>query len=144
MRLDVRMLHKFFVPAAWALLALIAYATISPIQARPTLPTSSSIEHLIAFLALGTVFCLAYPRQLAYVGLIVLGSAILLEILQLLTPDRHARILDAVEKIAGGAFGITAGRAMHYFRQGAALARGRANQPSAKSLYLAPTKELCL
>jgi VanZ family protein len=51
------------------------------------------------------------------VWLIVLGSAVLLEFMQLLTPGRHGRILDAVEKIAGGAAGIFAGRAILYFEQ---------------------------
>jgi hypothetical protein len=39
-------------------------------------------------------------------------SAVLLELDQLLTPDRHGRIQDA-----GGALGIVAGRAMLYFQQ---------------------------
>ncbi len=42
--------------------------------------------------------------------MIVLGSAALLEVLQLLTPDRHRRLLDAIEKIVGDAVGIAAGR----------------------------------
>jgi hypothetical protein len=106
---DIRMFHKLMVVAAWALLALIACATISPIQDRPTLLTSSSFEHLAAFAVLGTLFYLAYPRRIAFVCLIVLGSAVVLELLQQLTPDRHGRIPDALEKIAGGAAGIVAG-----------------------------------
>jgi hypothetical protein len=39
---------------------------------------------------------------------IVLGSAILLEFLQILLPDRDARIVDAIEKIAGGGTGVFA------------------------------------
>jgi len=46
------------------------------------------------------------------VCLIVLGSAVVLEFVQLLTTDRHGRIPDAVEKIAGGASGVVAGRAI--------------------------------
>ena len=111
------MLHKLITVAAWALLAFIAYATISPIQDRPTLPTSSSFEHLAAFAVLGGLFCFAYPRQIVLVCLIVLGSAVLLEFAQLLTPDRHGRIQDAIEKMAGGAVGILAGRAILYFGQ---------------------------
>jgi hypothetical protein len=103
------MFHKPIAVAAWALLALIAFATILPIQYRPTLPISSSFEHLAAFAVLGTLFYLAYPRRIAFVCLIVLGSAVVLELLQQLTPDRHGRIPDAVEKIAGGAAGIVAG-----------------------------------
>jgi VanZ family protein len=51
------------------------------------------------------------------VCLIVLGSAVLLEIVQLLTPDRHGRIQDAIEKIAGGVVGIVAARAILSFEQ---------------------------
>jgi hypothetical protein len=111
------MFQKFLAFAAWALLAFILNATISPIQERPTLPTSSSFEHLAAFAALGGLFCVAYPRHIAVVCLIVFGSAVLLEIIQLLTPDRHGRIQDAIEKMAGGVVGILAGRAILYFEQ---------------------------
>jgi hypothetical protein len=36
----------------------------------------------------------------------LLGSAVVLELLQKLTPDRHARLLDASEKVVGGLLGI--------------------------------------
>ena len=111
------MFHKLITVAAWAVLAFIVYATISPIQDRPTLPTSSSFEHLAAFAVLGTLFCAAYPRQIVLVCLIVLGGAVLLEIMQLLTPDRHGRIQDAIEKMAGGFVGRVVGRAILYFDQ---------------------------
>ena len=103
------MFQKLIAVAAWALLVFIAFATISPIQDRPTLPISSSFEHLAAFAVLGALFYLVYPPHIAFVCLIVLGSAVVLELLQQLTPDRHGRIPDAVEKIAGGATGIVAG-----------------------------------
>jgi hypothetical protein len=114
---DIRMLHKLIAVAAWTLLAFIAYATISPIQARPTLFASPSFERLAAFTVLGALFCLAYPRHIVVVCLIVLGSAVLLELAQLLTPDRHGRIQDAIIKMMGGALGIVAGRAMLYFQR---------------------------
>ena len=109
------MSQKLVTVAAWTLLAFTAYATISPI--RPSLFTSPSLERLAAFAFLGALFCLAYPRHILLVCLIVLGSAVLLEIVQLLTPDRHGRIQDAVIKMTGGALGIAAGRAMLYFQQ---------------------------
>jgi len=111
------MLHKLIGLAAWALLAFIVYATISPIQDRPRLPTSVSLERFGAFLVLGALFCLAYPRQAVLVCLIVIGSAVLLEFAQLLTPDRHGRVQDAIEKMAGGAVGIVAGKAILRFEQ---------------------------
>jgi VanZ family protein len=111
------MFHKLITGAAWTVLAFIVYATISPIQHRPTLPTAPRFEHLVAFAVLGALFCLAYPRQIVLVCLIVLGSAILLEIMQLLAHDRHGRIQDAIQKMAGGAIGIAAGRAIFYFAE---------------------------
>jgi hypothetical protein len=59
----------------------------------------------------------AYPRHIGLVCLIVLGSAMLLELAQLLTPDRHGRIQDAIIKMTGGAIGIVAGRAILYAQQ---------------------------
>ena len=109
------MFDKITAIAAWALLAFVAFATISPIQDRPTLATSSSLEHLAAFAALGILFSVAYRKQFALVCLIVIGSAVLLEYAQLLTPDRHGRVEDALEKIAGGAAGILLGRIVVYF-----------------------------
>jgi VanZ family protein len=106
------MLQKFITIAAWALLAFITYATLSPIQARPTSPVPASVEHFAAFAALGILFCLAYPKHTALACALVFGSAALLEIAQLLTPDRHARLADALLKLAAGASGIAVVTAM--------------------------------
>jgi hypothetical protein len=87
---DVRMIQKLIAISAWVILAFIAYATISPIQDRPTLPTSSNFEHVAAFAVLGGLFCLAYPRQIILVCLVIVGSAVLLELIRPLprTPAR--------------------------------------------------------
>jgi VanZ family protein len=114
-RYDTHMIHKLVAAAAWGALVFIVYATISPIQDRPTLSSSASLEHVAAFALLGILFCLAYPRHTILVCLIVIGGAAVLEVLQLLTPDRHGRIPDALEKMLGGAIGIAAGRAALYF-----------------------------
>jgi VanZ family protein len=54
----------------------------------------------------------AYPRRIMFVCLLVLGSAVLLELLQIFVPDRDARVLDALEKLAGGVAGISFARAI--------------------------------
>jgi VanZ family protein len=100
------MFQKLVAIAAWSFLGFVTYATLSPIAARPTFPTFTSIEHFAAFAALGGLFCAAYPRRLVFVCILVFGSAVLLEIAQLFTPDRHARLADALQKLVGGAFGI--------------------------------------
>lgn len=107
--------QKLLTIAAWTLLVLIASATVSPIRDRPVLYTSASLEHLAAFAVIGVLFCVAYPRHIALVCLIVLGSAVLLELAQLLTADRHGRVQDALEKMAGGALGIMVGRMFIHF-----------------------------
>ena len=101
---------------AWAFLAFIVFATIFPLQYRPTLFNSADLEHIGAFAVLGGLFCLAYPRQIILVCFIVLGSAVLLEYLQTLTPDRHGTLIDASEKFLGGALSIFATRATIYLR----------------------------
>jgi VanZ family protein len=109
--------QKLFTVAAWALLCFLAYATVSPIAARPTLPSSTSLEHIAAFGAVGLLFQLAYPRHVVLVWCVVIGSAALLELMQLVTIDRHARLVDAFEKMAGGSLGIFVGRTALYFEQ---------------------------
>ena len=75
----------------------------------------TQLEH--AFAVLGALFCLAYPRHILLVCVIVPGSAVLLEIVQLLTRGRHGRIQDAIEKISGGLGGIAIARAILSFEQ---------------------------
>lgn len=103
--------------AAWSCLCFIACATLSPLRDRPNLLIRPSVEHFASFALFGTLFCLAYPRRIPAVLILVLGSAVLLELLQLLTLDRHARILDAIEKIVGSVSGVFAGRAILHFER---------------------------
>jgi VanZ family protein len=116
------MLRTITATAAWTSLAFIAYATVSPLNERPELVTGSLFSHLdhyLAFLVAGSLFGLAYPRQTFFVCIIVFGSAVLLELAQLLTADRHARVMDAVRKLIGGAIGIAFARlAIALYRRG--------------------------
>ena len=111
------MLRKSIVIASWAFLIFIVYATLTSIETRPELVPFykwffTTVERFGAYALLGLLFYLAYPRKIAFVCLLVFGSAVILELLQLLIPDRHARVLDALEKMAGGAAGILAARAV--------------------------------
>jgi VanZ family protein len=114
------MLHKMIALAAWACLVFIAYATLSSIDARPELIAAgfykaffTVAERFGAYAVLGLLFCLAYPRHLNFVCLLVFGSAVILELLQIYVPDRDARVVDVLEKLVGGAAGILLG----YFAQ---------------------------
>ena len=107
------MIQKVSIAAGWLALAFIVYATLSPIQDRPVV-AGPQLEHFAAFALMGLAFALAYPNRILLVVAIVVGSAIGLEALQLLTPDRHGRVLDALVKAAGGACGMSAGQLMSF------------------------------
>lgn len=101
--------YKVSVYGAWITLAVIAFATLSPIEGRPSL-AGPQVEHFVAFATMGCAFAFGYPKRTPMVVAIVIGSAFCLEALQLLTPDRHARIVDALVKAAGGIVGTGIGR----------------------------------
>lgn len=95
--------------AGWLALLFIAFVTLSPIQDRPSI-ASPQTEHFAAFAVMGLAFALGYPRRTLLIALVVICSAFTLEAMQLLTPDRHARLLDAIVKVVGGLTGIGVGR----------------------------------
>jgi hypothetical protein len=63
----------------------------------------------------GCLFARRTCRTGCLACLIVFGAAIVLELLQIVIPDRDARVIDAFEKLAGGATGVWAARASHSF-----------------------------
>ncbi|UZE50083.1 VanZ family protein [Rhodopseudomonas sp. P2A-2r] len=99
------MSRKIIMAIAWASLAFIVFATLSPIGLRPHL-AGVSMERFGAFAVAGLLFGLAYPGRFWLVLAIVLGAAVGLETLQFLTPDRHGELRDAMVKAVGGAFGV--------------------------------------
>ena len=119
------MLQNVTVIAAWASIALLTYGTLthvgfvysiyfklSPFLMRANMRTYARFEHVIAFTLFGALFAFAYPERVIYVCSIVFISAVTLEFLQTFTPDRHGTLIDAWEKIAGGALGILPARAI--------------------------------
>ena len=108
---------------AWAAIAVIAYFTLahvgliysiyfklSPLLLNIGIRKYAAVEHFVAFAVLGALFCCAYPKRVWMICFIVFGSAIALELFQTMTPDRHGT--DALQKISGGAFEISAAKAI--------------------------------
>jgi VanZ family protein len=113
------MIHKLIAIAAWACLVFIVYATLSSLHARPELTGVgfykaffTVVERFGAYAVLGFLFYLAYPGRIVSVCILVLGSAVILELLQNFVPDRDARVSDALEKLAGGVAGMLAAKAV--------------------------------
>lgn len=102
---------------AWLLLAGLIFVTLSPINLRPVSPLPTQIERAAALALVGFVFGLAYPKRVWLMALLVLGSTVMLELLQLASPSRHGRVIDLAVKLAGGGFGLACGYILSRVRQ---------------------------
>ena len=60
--------------AGWLASGAVAFVTLGPVQDRPQI-APPHLEHFAAFLLLGLVFALAYPKRPVRAVLIVVGSA---------------------------------------------------------------------
>jgi VanZ family protein len=123
-------MHKgLILIAAWASIAILAFVTLThvgfmysiyfkltPFLMHAKMRTVGHFEHIIVFAFFGALFAFAYPKRVFFVCFVVFIGAATLEYLQTLTPDRHGTLIDACEKMAGGALGIFATRAILQFR----------------------------
>jgi VanZ family protein len=129
--MDRKTVTRLLMVAAWMAIIAIAYATLArigfvysvyyklaPLLIRLEIKTYVQFMHVVAFALLGALFTFAYPGRILVVSCIVIGGATLLEFAQTLTPDRHGTLMDALEKIAGGAAGILLVRTIQHFRVG--------------------------
>ncbi|CAN5190557.1 hypothetical protein BH10PSE10_BH10PSE10_01170 [soil metagenome] len=112
-----KMIHKVLVVAAWATVALIVFATLSPLGLRPHLTEDPGFERFAAFAAAGFLLGLSYPRRFLQVVIFLIVFAAGLEALQHLTPDRHGHLSDMSVKAAGGLTGVfVAGLVLRFSR----------------------------
>lgn len=114
--------------AAWTAFAAIIFVTVSPIEMRPGDIFSVDLDRALAFGLLSSMFMIAYPRHALYVGGFIVLSAGAIELLQALSPSRHARLDDAIIKGAGAlggmvlAFSYNALRSLRHARRRARVA----------------------
>jgi hypothetical protein len=90
---------------AWSLAVAIVVMTLGPVGLRPQFG-HPSLERFAAYITLGGLFSLAYPRHRAWVALAVVCGALGLEMGQLLVPGRDARLADAMVKATGAVSGV--------------------------------------
>lgn len=105
------MIRSFCKVIAWLLLAGIIFVTVSPIGWRPDLGDGPNVDRMTGFLVMGFFFGAGYGRHWVMILFAVVAGAFAIEALQLLTPDRHARLLDAAIKAVSGGTGFLAGHA---------------------------------
>jgi hypothetical protein len=90
-------------------LAVIAAATLCPIQERPHLFANPDPERFAAFALLGFAAKLGFPRQHVWTIIALVLVAAGLEAAQHLALGRHAHLHDAVVKSLGAALGVQLG-----------------------------------
>lgn len=96
--------------ALWAILAVLAFVTLSPIGLRPEVGPAN-LERCAAYALFGMVAALAFPRHRIAILLTVIAVAGLLEAGQMLSPSRHGRVADFLVKAGSGAAGWLAASA---------------------------------
>ncbi|SFB46026.1 VanZ like family protein [Rhizobium sp. NFR07] len=97
----------------WLALAAIIFATVSPIRLRPHDFASVDIDRAGAFAVMALLFVVAYPRRWVACAILLILGAGGIELLQFLSPTRHAHLDDAMVKAAGAAFGCLLGLALN-------------------------------
>jgi VanZ family protein len=103
------MITKTIQLAAWTALLAIIFVTVSPIGLRPHDLLPVNVDRALAFTGMAALFVLAYPRHWIWVGFALVIGAGAIELLQELSPTRHAHIDDAMVKAAGASIGIVIG-----------------------------------
>lgn len=99
--------HRCAALIGWSAVALVVFATLSPIGARPHLAhMGPQLERFIAYLVAAAALATAYPSRKGVILLSIVAGAAGLEIAQHFEASRHARVLDAVVKIMGGVSGL--------------------------------------
>ena len=106
------MRRNHFIAAAGICLVLIVYATLAKLAGRPALMGHAEaywivvIERFSAYALLGFLLSFLLPGRITLACSLVVAVAIGLEVLQALIPDRDPRVLDVLQKAAGGTVGV--------------------------------------
>jgi VanZ family protein len=107
------MTYRFFRFLPWLALAGIVFATVSPISLRPHDFVPVNVDRAGAFAVMAFLFVVAYPRHWALCAALLTLSAGGIELLQFLSPTRHAALADVLVKAAGASIGCLLGLAVN-------------------------------
>jgi VanZ family protein len=104
--------QKIHVAAMVICLAFIVYATLTKMAGRPAFVGHDEaiwiveVERFSAYALLGLLLATLLPGRGVAAGALVVGLAILLEVLQTFIPTRDPSIHDVIQKAAGGITGV--------------------------------------
>jgi VanZ family protein len=115
------MRQKKLIAATAICLALIVYATLTKLSGRPALVGHHEaywivvVERFCAYGVLGLLLAFLLPGRFTAASSLVVGVAVLLELLQTLIPSRDPALFDVVQKAAGGISGVFLAQAILVF-----------------------------
>ena len=125
--------------AAWVFIAVLVLLTIAPPSARPDSGVPHHLEHFASFFIAGALWFMGYPRRLLLCVALAVPFAGGLELLQILVPGRHARLIDFAVDALGAWSGSVAAFA---FVGVLALGVSRINTMERSSKQAAPVRSL--
>ena len=99
------MTNLFRIAALLAIVGVI-YLTLGPVSVRSLSPFPPLWDRSIAFLIIGILLTLSFPRHRILVLLTLVVLVVGLELAQHLRPDRHGQAGDAVVKLLGAVAGL--------------------------------------
>ena len=99
---------------SWTLLGVITVLSLVPPSARPVTSAPHNFEHLGIFLVTGIAFAIAYQIRIVQFIFLAIGYCVALELLQNLSPGRHARFSDFVVNSAAACAGIMIVKALKH------------------------------
>ena len=92
--------------SSWLLLGLITVLNVVPPAFRPVTNTPHDLEHFAIFFITGAAFSLGYELRIVRAFLAAILYCAAIELLQNISPGRHARLSDFIVDSAGACVGI--------------------------------------
>lgn len=98
--------------AFWVCAGAVLYLALAPVPAHVPLTHADKLHHAFAFFVLGSLGSIAWPRQVRPLLCGLLAYGVLIELLQLFTPNHQGDALDVLADLIGAvlACGLFAAR----------------------------------
>ncbi len=101
---------RFFRALGWILVAAILALSVVPPSLRPMTSIPHNLEHFAIFALCGYSFGLGYRSHHLLLAIGLAAFSGLVEMLQLMTPGRHARSIDFIVDALASCVGVLVGR----------------------------------
>jgi VanZ family protein len=99
--------------AAGLLALVILVLSVVPPGLRPV-AASQNVEHLFVFIAFGVLFGLSFPSRYRLQVLVATAFAVMIEVIQMGAPGRHARVSDLLVDASGALIGLLAAAVLEH------------------------------